>query len=216
MNRITRFILMAVVVVAALSVLSVSNPVKAHPGQRCTTYHVVKPGDNLFRIGLAYNVTWTVLQHINGIYNPNQIYVGQIICYPPGAVPANPPIVVPLPPATPLPPAPPPASFFPPYGIYPRIHFNTYFARPGDTIVITGTNFPGPRQVQIFITQWGTNYAATASATATTNADGTLSTNFTVPNDAGGVPLVGAYLTVLVKDPVSGYFGYNTFRNTAF
>ncbi len=212
MNKLNRLVFILAVFVFCILDLSVASPAKAQP-PACAAYHVVRPGDNLFRIGLAYNVQWTVLAHINGIANPHRVYPGQVICYPPGAVPAVPPIVVPLP--TGLPPAPPPASgFFPPAGVYPRISFNTYVAGSGDTIVITGHSFPGPRSVQVFITQWGSNYPTTPSATVNTNADGTLNANFTIPNDSGGLALRGAYLTVLVRDPVSGYFGYNTFRNT--
>lgn len=46
--------------------------------------HVVKPGENLFRIGLMYGFTVTELAQYNGIANPNAIKVGQVIRIPPG------------------------------------------------------------------------------------------------------------------------------------
>jgi hypothetical protein len=49
-------------------------------GGWCTQYHVVRPGENLFRIGLLYGVQWTFLQSINYLPNPNWIYVGQSLC----------------------------------------------------------------------------------------------------------------------------------------
>ena len=47
-----------------------------------TTY-VVQPGDNLFRIALRYNLSYTYLAQYNGIANPSHIYVGQTIRIPP-------------------------------------------------------------------------------------------------------------------------------------
>lgn len=44
--------------------------------------HVVQKGENLFRISLRYNVTLQSLMLANGIYNPNLIYVGQVLRIP--------------------------------------------------------------------------------------------------------------------------------------
>lgn len=43
------------------------------------TYYTVAAGDNLFRIALRFNTTLGALQALNGIPDPNQIYVGQRI-----------------------------------------------------------------------------------------------------------------------------------------
>jgi LysM repeat protein len=54
------------------------------------TSYVVKPGDNLFRIGLAYGVSWVDIAAANGIVNPNVIYPGQVLKIPtnsPGQAP---------------------------------------------------------------------------------------------------------------------------------
>ncbi len=53
------------------------------PTQEVT--HVVQPGENLFRIGLHYGYSWTVLARYNGIPNPNYIYVGQPLRIPPAS-----------------------------------------------------------------------------------------------------------------------------------
>jgi LysM repeat protein len=45
-------------------------------------YHTVRPGENLFRIGLAYGVRWISIAEANGIINPNQIYAGQVLKIP--------------------------------------------------------------------------------------------------------------------------------------
>lgn len=44
--------------------------------------HVVQPGENLFRIGLRYNVRFDVLARVNGLWNPNLIFPGQVLVIP--------------------------------------------------------------------------------------------------------------------------------------
>ena len=44
--------------------------------------HVVQPGENLFRISLRYGTTINVLMALNGIVNPNRIFVGQVLRLP--------------------------------------------------------------------------------------------------------------------------------------
>lgn len=44
---------------------------------------VVQPGDNLFRIALRYNMSHLYLAQYNGIANPSNIYVGQVLSIPP-------------------------------------------------------------------------------------------------------------------------------------
>lgn len=70
------------------------------------TYHVVTPGETLFRIGQVYGISYQELARVNGIQDPGHIQVGQRI-FIPGATrplpvktttPAEPP-----PPTAPLP-----------------------------------------------------------------------------------------------------------------
>ncbi len=66
-----------------------STPTPTPSPQTETTY-VVKAGDNLFRIGLNYGISWVQIAEANGIVNPNQIYVGQTLKIPvstPGPTP---------------------------------------------------------------------------------------------------------------------------------
>ncbi len=64
------------------------QPVPAQPiygtGGSYTNYvvHLVQPGENIFRIGLRYNLTWDRIAQANGLYNPNQIFVGQRLIIP--------------------------------------------------------------------------------------------------------------------------------------
>lgn len=45
--------------------------------------HIVRRGDTLLTIAIAYGVSVKALMVYNGISNPNQIYVGQKIYIPP-------------------------------------------------------------------------------------------------------------------------------------
>jgi LysM repeat protein len=75
----------------------ITNPALIYVGQKLTipssgtqppsppaggTTYVVQPGDNLFRIALRYNMSYTYLAQHNGITNPANIYVGQVIRIP--------------------------------------------------------------------------------------------------------------------------------------
>lgn len=52
--------------------------------------HVVQHGENLFRIGLRYGVSYHTLAAYNGILDPTRIYVGQAIHIPCSDTTANP------------------------------------------------------------------------------------------------------------------------------
>ncbi len=53
--------------------------------------HVVRAGENLFRIALNHGVTLEALAQANGITNPAFIYVGQVLIIPGGGTPVTPP-----------------------------------------------------------------------------------------------------------------------------
>ncbi|MDT8307074.1 MAG: LysM peptidoglycan-binding domain-containing protein [Anaerolineae bacterium] len=55
------------------------TPTPAPSGE--TTY-VVQAGDNLYRIGRLYNISWVLIAEANGLVNPNQIFVGQVLKIP--------------------------------------------------------------------------------------------------------------------------------------
>src|SRR5258706_11661479 len=48
----------------------------------CSTPYTVLPGDNLFRIGLAFGVPWTSIAAANSLSNPSLIFPGQVLCIP--------------------------------------------------------------------------------------------------------------------------------------
>jgi LysM repeat protein len=49
---------------------------------QCRYYHTVRPGENLYRISLAYGVPMATIAAANGIVNYNLIYAGQTLCIP--------------------------------------------------------------------------------------------------------------------------------------
>ncbi len=59
--------------------------------QGCAATYVVRPGDNLFRIALSFGLPTDVVARANRILNPNQIYVGQVLCIPGAGYPPPPP-----------------------------------------------------------------------------------------------------------------------------
>ena len=81
--------------------------------------HTVAPGENLYRIGLKYGMSWVTLAAYNNLPNPNYIRVGQVLYIPGGGEP------VPTPP-----PAPPDAPAY-----------VDYVVQPGDTLYSIGRKF---------------------------------------------------------------------------
>jgi spore germination protein len=69
-------------VLALLVVGSVVQPVSAAPDE-CTV-HIVRRGENLYRISLRYGVSMWAIARANGIANPNRIYAGQRLVIPAG------------------------------------------------------------------------------------------------------------------------------------
>jgi len=78
--RLRRSISLLWVALLALSGLAIPGAGAAppHDGQ----VHVVQPGETLFAIAMRYGVTTAALIQVNGIVNPNWIYVGQRLTIP--------------------------------------------------------------------------------------------------------------------------------------
>ncbi len=118
LTRVSRAALLVLVVTALLALFLA--PAAAQSA--CGT-HVVRAGENLFRIGLRYGVDYRALAAFNGIYDPARIYAGQVLQLPcAGTLPSAPPVIVPavinpqvVIPAAPLQPQYPPYSVPVPY-----------------------------------------------------------------------------------------------------
>jgi murein DD-endopeptidase MepM/ murein hydrolase activator NlpD len=70
----------------SFSVFACARPTATPPPNvaRQGAYHVVKPGENLFRIAKAYDLSYEELARANGIKDPRHIVVGQRIFIPGG------------------------------------------------------------------------------------------------------------------------------------
>ena len=54
----------------------------APPPAKGGIYHVVKPGETLYRIGRAYDLNYAELARVNRLRDPNQIHIGQRLLIP--------------------------------------------------------------------------------------------------------------------------------------
>lgn len=164
----------------------------------CTQTHVVQPGENLFRIGLRYGVSWPTLQTWNYLPNANEIRVGQSLCVNGYAVINNPG-------------TPPPTNttVYPgnPFGPTnePRVYFPQ--ATLGQSFQLFGYNFPANRTVTIALTTLG-NRPYVPYYTATTNADGEFYVEVPIP-----AALQNANTIAVEATTPGGFFALNWFYN---
>ncbi len=125
-------LLRLIVVAAALVTCALSSQV----ARADSLIHVVQPGENLFRIGLRYGVSWVDIMQANGMADTT-IYVGQQLVIP-GANAAPdastlPAVTEAAPPPTPEPPAP----VVPPVAA----GAGAYTVRTGDTLFRIATSY---------------------------------------------------------------------------
>lgn len=60
---------------------------EAGPNEAGEIIHVVQPGENLYRIGLKYGLSWVAIAEYNGLANADAITVGQELRIPPTPTP---------------------------------------------------------------------------------------------------------------------------------
>lgn len=211
-------------VAITLALATFANSTAQAQAQTCAATYVVKAGDDLYRIALANGTSWPVLQQLNGLVNPNIIFVGQTLCLPNGI--ATPAVTVsptetetpgegtptPEPTATPttVPTGP---ITLPPMGVFPSIAFDSNHAAPGQTITITGVNFPTNGVADVYIKPLLSPLAYVPVAQTVTSAIGTVNFPFAVPTSINGQALQGYAFSVLVKERTTGYFGFSFFYN---
>ncbi|MBI3742652.1 MAG: LysM peptidoglycan-binding domain-containing protein [Chloroflexi bacterium] len=87
-------------------------------------YHVVLPGQTLSGIAAWYGVSTYSLAYINGIWNPNLVYVGQVLLIPRAVYAPAPPVYAA------------PVLYYP----RPTVGCN-YFVRYGDTLLNIAARF---------------------------------------------------------------------------
>lgn len=196
LKKMRLLLLIAIVMTVLLGGIgSEPAPVSADGGDGCTQTHVVAYGQNLFRIGLMYGVRWDVLQHWNGLPNPNLIYVGQVLCVS-GPASSNlwtPPPAVP--PASP-PPAVGPMTLHPGNPFVPTWQPRIYFPEItlGQDFQLSGYNFPANTEVTLSMGILN-YYPYTPYYTATTDANGSFLVSVAVPDSLKGSPTVAVHAT---------------------
>jgi LysM repeat protein len=85
-------LVLALVLVSLLASTGVQVALAA-PSEASYLTHVVRPGENLYRIALRYGTSVSALAAANHISNPNLIYVGQRLIIPSGHFPVPAPCV---------------------------------------------------------------------------------------------------------------------------
>jgi LysM repeat protein/uncharacterized protein YvpB len=123
----------------------------APPALAGNIIHIVQPGEDLYRIGLAYGLSWQAIMQANGLVSTD-IYVGESLVIPvagdasPAATPApaEPTAAAPAPtaPAATEPAAPAPTlAAPPPTAPAPAAAATTYVIQRGDTLWLIGQRF---------------------------------------------------------------------------
>jgi LysM repeat protein len=102
------------------------------PNNQPTNTYTVQRGDTLGRIATQFNTTVVAFAQLNGITNPNRIFVGQVLIIPPtgGAISQPNTVIVVVVTATPQPPAP-----------QPPVSGRTYRVTYGDTLYRIAVQF---------------------------------------------------------------------------
>jgi LysM repeat protein len=75
--RKTLFVFIVVIALLLVTQASTGTALAGAPG-----YHVVAPGQSLFWIANRYGVSSWAMAYANGMWNPNWIYIGQVLVIP--------------------------------------------------------------------------------------------------------------------------------------
>lgn len=188
----------------------------------CSAQYTVKPGDNLFRIGLAFGVPWPQIATANNLSNPGLIFPGQVLCIPGSGTPA--PTATgptPTPAATsaatatpavagtaqPAPTAVPTVVATPGTSIIPTFSISSVVR---DTSVTVQTaNFPAN---QDFVVSMGPlssqGLGGVTVATTNSGAGRVFTATYTIPTSLAGTPQISIRM-----QSASGYYSFNWFWN---
>lgn len=167
--------------------IPIKNPPTTPPPATCQTTHIVQRGETLYRIGLRYGVSQTIIAQVNNLTNPNRIYAGQRLCIPSNNQP---------PPTTP-----------PPAGTVPTIKIVSVVANR--TVTISATNFPANRQFDVLMGAYGTKgINGTWVSSINSGSSGTFTASFSIPSTYHNANKIAIRL-----QSSSGHNSYNWFYN---
>jgi len=87
MKKLRLLVPVAVIVAVVLMLMAPVGALAApntggHKGGECDQWYTVKCGDTIGNIAWKFGVNSTELAQMNGLHNPNKIYVGQTLCIP--------------------------------------------------------------------------------------------------------------------------------------
>jgi LysM repeat protein len=205
-----RLLSLALVLSLALAVLAA--PVAA----MCGATHVVKAGENLYRIGLQYGVSWSSIAAANNLTNANLIFVGQELCIPM----AGPTSTGPTPTHTVTPTAGPTATSAPtatatapttapPFAI-PTITIVAIVRN--SSITVQTANFPPNQSFNVTMGPIGSlGVGGFTAGTVDSGAGGVLTATVSIP-----VEMANASAIAVRLQSSAGYYSFGWLYNTTF
>lgn len=196
--------LIAIITIGILLSLSAipafaSYPVQSAPVDART--YTIQRGDNLFRIALHFKVRLDVLARVNNITNIHQIYVGQVLnieaartgLQQPGNGNNG-------------------SIHLPAYGTIPALSLSSYSAKPGATLTISGSNYPGNRDIQLYLESRALGLKSNLLTTVKTDHAGNFTATITIPATWSNGTAVNQYaLSVVGYSTWGGYWAMNSF-----
>ena len=163
------------------------GPTQAPANPVCVTYHTIRWGETLYKIGLRYNLTWKPIAQANNLANPNHIYAGQVLCIPGSAAPSTN--------------TPPPSSVVP--------NFMITDVTRNKLVSIKTSNFPPYQDFQVTMGKMGTQGVAGIVVDQTySGSGGSFKATYSIPK-----PLRGLDRIAIRLESSSGYYSYNWFYN---
>lgn len=160
---------------------------QANSNSICETYHTVRWGETLYKIGLRYNLTWKPIAQANNIINPDRISAGQTLCIPTTMRTATNPS--------------PGSSTVPTFIITDVIR--------NKQVSIKTSGFPPNQEFKVTMGRMGTQGIDGIEVGETYSAKGgSFSASYTIPKALRGLDLIAIRL-----EGSSGYYSYNWFYN---
>lgn len=162
-------------------------------------YYTIQPGDNLYRISLAFGINMDFLAAVNGIDSKNVIFYDYRI-------------FIPLPVSTPV--------TMQGFEGFPEVAVVPGQAGPGDTVSFVGYNFPPEANLEIYFEKQSQNRMSDLIMETTTDENGYFEVEVEVISEwTNGDPLnqrtvsISAYVT---DEGYTDFWAMNYFINTSF
>ncbi len=186
-----------------------------YPGWRT---HTVGDDDTLFGISRRYDASITQIAQANNIDNWQVIFLGETLLIPPGEgapPPADDAAEDAEPPATGGGTPPQTGVHRPAPDTIPTLSITPRTAGPGDTVTVSGSNYPGNTEVTFYLEKQSQGLMSAAFDTTRTQADGTFTTTLTIPTAwDGSAPLTQPTISISGYAATGGYWAMNYFVNS--